>query len=76
MIDLDHAVRVIRARCGDALTPVDLALVERALSGRDAAAAPEGDEGGKAIPGEIGEKILEVLEAMEARLAALEEDAA
>ncbi len=60
--DPDHAVRVIRARCGDALTPAEIDAVESALAGCD----PD------AIPGDIAERIIDVLAAMESRLAAME----
>ena len=57
-VDADHAMRVIRARCGDMLAPSDLALVERALNG------------GEAVPGEVLERIGDFLDALDERLAA------
>jgi hypothetical protein len=59
----DRIVRIIRARCSDALTPSDLDLVEAALNGSDATVA---------ISSEVGERIAEVLDALNERLAATE----
>ena len=57
--DADHAMRVISHRCGDILGPGNLAAIERALAGHDA----------DAIPADIAERMLEVLSALEMRLA-------
>jgi hypothetical protein len=58
--DLDHTIRVIRARCSDALAPSDLDLIEAALTGGDAIA-------------EVLERIEDVLDAMDERLETMEE---
>jgi hypothetical protein len=67
MIDHDHTIRVIRARCCDALTPAEIDAVASALAGRDDATG--------AISADIAARILEVLEALEARIAEIEEAA-
>jgi hypothetical protein len=59
--DHDRVMRLIRARCGDVLTDADLAALGDA--------APDPDAG---IPVAIADKVVEVLEAMEARLITLE----
>jgi hypothetical protein len=61
-VDADHAIRIIRARCSDALAPGDLDLVEAALN-RNAV---------ETITREVAERIAEVLAAMETRFAAME----
>jgi hypothetical protein len=60
-VDADHVIRIIRARCSDTLAPSDLLAVEAALNGDDVALARE-----------IAERIAEVLDALDERLAATE----
>ena len=62
MTDLDHAIRVICARCSDTLDPGSLALVEAALNG----------SGVETMSREVAERIAEVLDALDERLAATE----
>jgi hypothetical protein len=62
-VDADHAMRVIRARCGDMLAS-DLARVEAALKGGDDAT----------VSGEVVlKRIGDVLDALDARIAAFGE---
>jgi hypothetical protein len=63
--DAEHIIRVIRARCSDALDPSDLLAVEAALNGRD----------NVALSREIAERVADVLDALDERLAAMEEAA-
>jgi hypothetical protein len=59
----DRIVRIIRARCSDVLAPSDLDLVEAALNSSYATVA---------ISSEVAERIAEVLDALDERLAATE----
>lgn len=63
MMDVDRVSRLIAHRCPE-ITPADLAMVEAALTGRDA----------DAIPGAVAEKMIDVLVAIEERLADIEEN--
>jgi hypothetical protein len=61
-VDADHAIRVIRARCSDAIAPSDLDQIEAALTGRD-------DE---MLSREVAERIVEVIDALETRVVAMD----
>jgi hypothetical protein len=61
-VDADYAIRVIRARCSDTFAPSDLLAVEAALNSDD----------GEALAREIAERIADVLDALDERLAATE----
>lgn len=63
--DLDRAIRVIRARCSDAIAPGVLDLVEAALTG----------DGPDAISREVAELVVEVIDAMSERLDRIEQAA-
>ena len=72
MTSVDAVMRVIRARCSDALAPSDLLAVEAALSGRDDVA----------VLVDVADRIEDVLAAMaqrfdriEERIGRIEEDA-
>ena len=66
--DYDRITSLISHRCGDILTPAEIAAISAALAGRAFTT--------DAIPGEIAERIIDVLGEMDARMAALEKAAA